>query len=448
MVARDIVQELLRSELIRGGEAIGVVFEFAGPAVEAMSIDERATLTNMVAEMGGFTGIVEPDEETVRFLRERRGVDVRLEPWMRSDPGARYHRTIRVDCDTLSPLVARPGDPGNGVPVEELRERVGIDIAFGGSCTSAKRDDFDFYHEVLKWGLDRGMRVAPRHAPVPAVQHARRPGVLPVAKGYLDTFAAVGAQVVSPGCGACNNCGPGQTTAEDQVSISSINRNFPGRSGPGPHLARQPLHRRGERTGRARDELRRAEGGSRADMPMIESALDLRSPEARANAEAMRGLVADLRETAERVRQGGGQTARERHLSRGKLLPRDRIRALIDPVSPFLEVGQLAAHGMYGGEVPSAGIVTGIGRVSGRECMVIANDATVKGGTYFPLTVQKHLRAQEIAQQNRLPCIYLVDSGGANLPNQDEVFPGRDHFGRIFYNQANCRRRASPRSRW
>src|SRR3712207_6872560 len=172
-------------------------------------------------------------------------------------------------------------------------------------------------------------------------------------------------------------------------------------------------------------------------MPTIESALDLRSPDARANAEAMRGMVADLREAADRVRQGGGQSARERHLSRGKLLPRDRIRALIDPVSPFLEVGQLAAHGMHGGEVPAAGIVTGIGRVSGRECMVVANDATVKGGTYFPMTVQKHLRAQEIARQNRLPCVYLVDSGGANLPNQDEVFPGRDHFGRIFFNQAN-----------
>ncbi len=172
-------------------------------------------------------------------------------------------------------------------------------------------------------------------------------------------------------------------------------------------------------------------------MPVIETAVDLRSPEAHANAETMRGLVADLRETAKRVRLGGGQAVRERHLSRGKLLPRDRIRALIDPVSPFLEAGQLAAHGMYGGEVPSAGIVTGIGRVSGRECMIVANDATVKGGTYFPMTVQKHLRAQEIAQQNRLPCIYLVDSGGANLPNQDEVFPGRDHFGRIFFNQAN-----------
>src|SRR5271165_6681654 len=161
-------------------------------------------------------------------------------------------------------------------------------------------------------------------------------------------------------------------------------------------------------------------------MPMIESAIDLRSREARANADTMRNLVADL-----------GETARERHLSRGKLLPRDRVRALIDPVSPFLEVGQLAAHGLYGGEVPSAGLIAGVGHVAGRECMILANDATVKGGTYFPMTVQKHLRAQEIALQNRLPCIYLVDSGGANLPNQDEVFPGRDHFGRIFFNQAN-----------
>ncbi len=150
----------------------------------------------------------------------------------------------------------------------------------------------------------------------------------------------------------------------------------------------------------------------------------------------MAALVADLRGTVDTIRQGGGEAARKRHLSRGKLLPRDRVRALIDPSSPFLEVGQLAAHGMYGGEVPAAGIITGVGRVSGRECVIVANDATVKGGTYYPITVKKHLRAQEIALQNRLPCIYLVDSGGANLPNQDEVFPDRDHFGRIFYNQA------------
>ncbi|WP_376091616.1 carboxyl transferase domain-containing protein [Roseomonas sp. CCTCC AB2023176] len=172
-------------------------------------------------------------------------------------------------------------------------------------------------------------------------------------------------------------------------------------------------------------------------MAVLTSALDTRSPDFAANAERMRMLVADLRAKAERIREGGGASAREKHLSRGKLLPRDRIRTLIDPASPFLEIGQFAAHGMYGNEVPSAGIITGIGRVEGRECVIVANDATVKGGTYYPLTVKKHLRAQEIAEQNRLPCLYLVDSGGANLPNQDEVFPDRDHFGRIFYNQAN-----------
>jgi 3-methylcrotonyl-CoA carboxylase beta subunit len=171
-------------------------------------------------------------------------------------------------------------------------------------------------------------------------------------------------------------------------------------------------------------------------LPTLESAVDLHSPQSRANAGAMRELIADLRDTVERVRLGGGEEARKKHLARGKLLPRDRVRALIDPVSPFLEIGQLAAHGLYRGEAPSAGLIAGVGRVAGRECMIVANDATVKGGTYFPITVQKHLRAQEIAQQNRLPCIYLVDSGGANLPNQDEVFPGRDHFGRIFFNQA------------
>jgi 3-methylcrotonyl-CoA carboxylase beta subunit len=142
--------------------------------------------------------------------------------------------------------------------------------------------------------------------------------------------------------------------------------------------------------------------------------------------------------------QGGGERARERHTGRGKLLPRERIRALLDPGSPFLELSQLAASGMYGDEVPCAGIITGIGRVAGRECMLVVNDATVKGGTYYPLTVKKHLRAQDIARENRLPCIYLVDSGGANLPNQDEVFPDRDHFGRIFYNQATMSAAAIP----
>src|ERR1700720_2227826 len=171
-------------------------------------------------------------------------------------------------------------------------------------------------------------------------------------------------------------------------------------------------------------------------MTVFTTSLDRRSAAFAANAAAMRALVADLREKVAAVREGGGIEARRRHLGRGKVLPRERVRALLDPGSPFLEFSQLAAYGMYDGDVPAAGIVTGIGRIIGRECVVIANDATVKGGTYFPMTVKKHLRAQEIAGDNRLPCLYLVDSGGAFLPAQDEVFPDRDHFGRIFYNQA------------
>jgi 3-methylcrotonyl-CoA carboxylase beta subunit len=171
-------------------------------------------------------------------------------------------------------------------------------------------------------------------------------------------------------------------------------------------------------------------------MTVLTTSLDGRSEAFAANAAAMRALVADLREKVAAIREGGGAEARRRHLARGKLLPRERVRALLDPGSPFLEFSQLAAYDMYDGEVPAAGLVTGIGRIMGRECVVVANDATVKGGTYFPMTVKKHLRAQEIAGDNRLPCLYLVDSGGAFLPAQDEVFPDREHFGRIFYNQA------------
>ena len=172
-------------------------------------------------------------------------------------------------------------------------------------------------------------------------------------------------------------------------------------------------------------------------MTAIQTKLNTRSPEFKAGREAMAALVADLREKIGLIGKGGGEAAREKHVGRGKLLPRERVRRLLDVGSPFLELSQLAAWNMYDSQVPAAGIVTGVGRVSGRECVVVANDATVKGGTYFPMTVKKHLRAQEIAQQNHLPCIYLVDSGGANLPTWDEVFPDRDHFGRIFYNQAN-----------
>jgi 3-methylcrotonyl-CoA carboxylase beta subunit len=171
-------------------------------------------------------------------------------------------------------------------------------------------------------------------------------------------------------------------------------------------------------------------------MAIVGNKVDRSSAAFEENAAWMRDLVAGLRGEVKSVREGGGETAVARHLSRGKLLPRERIRQLLDPGSPFLELSQLAAHGLYGGGIASAGIITGVGRVAGRECIVVCNDATVKGGTYYPITVKKHLRAQEIAQQNHLPCIYLVDSGGANLPNQAEVFPDRDHFGRIFYNQA------------
>jgi 3-methylcrotonyl-CoA carboxylase beta subunit len=172
-------------------------------------------------------------------------------------------------------------------------------------------------------------------------------------------------------------------------------------------------------------------------MPIIESKLNPRGEEFRANAAALEAVVADLKEKVAKLALGGGQAARDKHVSRGKLLPRDRIAQLLDPGTPFLELSQLAAFGMYNDDAPGAGVITGIGRIAGQECVVVCNDATVKGGTYYPVTVKKHLRAQEIAEQNHLPCVYLVDSGGANLPNQDDVFPDRDHFGRIFYNQAN-----------
>ena len=172
-------------------------------------------------------------------------------------------------------------------------------------------------------------------------------------------------------------------------------------------------------------------------MGILTSRVNTRSDDFAANRQHMQAQVADLKATLETIKQGGGERARERHTSRGKLLARDRIAALIDPGSPFLELSQLAAMNVYGEDVHAAGIITGVGRVHGQECMIVVNDATVKGGSYYPLTVKKHLRAQTIAQENNLPCIYLVDSGGANLPRQDDVFPDREHFGRIFYNQAN-----------
>jgi 3-methylcrotonyl-CoA carboxylase beta subunit len=179
-------------------------------------------------------------------------------------------------------------------------------------------------------------------------------------------------------------------------------------------------------------------------MATIQTGIDSRSPEFAANRERMQGLVDDLRACLETIHGGGGEAARQRHRERGKLLPRERINRLLDAGSPFLEISALAAHAVYEESVPAAGVIAGIGRISGVECMIVANDATVKGGSYYPLTVKKHLRAQAIAAENALPCVYLVDSGGANLPRQDDVFPDREHFGRIFFNQANMSARNIP----
>ncbi|MGD8810337.1 MAG: carboxyl transferase domain-containing protein, partial [Gammaproteobacteria bacterium] len=179
-------------------------------------------------------------------------------------------------------------------------------------------------------------------------------------------------------------------------------------------------------------------------MGVLSTSIDSRNDAFQGNAAAMREKVNDLRALVDEITKGGDVAAREKHVARGKLPVRERIDRLLDPGSAFLELSPLAAHGMYGEAIAAAGIVTGIGRVSGLECVIVANDATVKGGTYFPVTVKKHLRAQEIAMQNSLPCIYLVDSGGANLPNQDEVFPDREHFGRIFFNQANMSAQGIP----
>lgn len=232
VTAKDVVLKLLSTEFMRSGGGLGKIFEFAGPVVDAMSIDERATLTNMVAELGGLTGICAPDAETVRFLKERRGIAFELEGWMRSDEGAPYADTITLDCSVIGPMLAKPGDPGNGIAVKELSESVSIDIAYGGSCTAGKREDFDQYYRVAKWAADRGMKVAP------GVELYLQCGTVQVRdycidKGYLDVFKAIGAEMLGPSCGACGQCGPGVSSRADQVTISAINRNFAGRGGPG-----------------------------------------------------------------------------------------------------------------------------------------------------------------------------------------------------------------------
>ena len=232
VTAKDIVLHLLALPSLKSGAGVGKVFEFSGSAIAELTTDERATLTNMTAELGGFTGLVEPDAETVRFLRERRGVTFELAPWMRSDVGAAYSEIIAVDCSKLVPMVAAPGDPGNGMALDRMKDRVAIDIAYGGSCTAGKREDFDRYHEVLAWAAERHLRVPAN------VQLFLQFGTIDVRdyciqRGYLEAFRRVGAEILQPSCGACANCGPGSSINSSQVTVSAINRNFAGRSGPG-----------------------------------------------------------------------------------------------------------------------------------------------------------------------------------------------------------------------
>ncbi|WP_269502283.1 aconitase family protein [Burkholderia sp. IMCC1007] len=232
VTAKDLVLHLLADPKIRAGSGVGKVFEFAGSAMAQLTTDERTTLTNMTAELGGFTGIVAPDAETVRFLKARRGIDFVIEPWMRSDAGAPYADVIEIDCTRITPMLAAPGDPGNGIALRDLAERPRVDIAYGGSCTAGKREDFDHYHEVLAWAAARGLRVP---ADVSLYLQFGTSDVRDYCarRGYLDTFERVGAVLLQPSCGACANCGPGSSTDAAQVTISAINRNFPGRSGPG-----------------------------------------------------------------------------------------------------------------------------------------------------------------------------------------------------------------------
>ncbi|PRE52584.1 aconitase family protein [Burkholderia multivorans] len=230
--AKDIVLHLLRLPYVREGRAIGQIIEYGGDALASLSTDERATLTNMVAEIGGFSGIVVPDVETQRFLRERRGMTFEIEAWMRSDDDADVAHLIDVDCARLEPMLARPGDPGNGIGLSELPDSVPVDIAYGGSCTGGKRDDLQRCHEVLEWALQHDLKV------FDATRFFLQFGSQDVRdycerEGMLETFARAGVELVEPGCGACVNAGPGVSERPDQVTISAVNRNFPGRSGPG-----------------------------------------------------------------------------------------------------------------------------------------------------------------------------------------------------------------------
>jgi len=236
VTAKDIMLQLLRHPYVKNGDAIGQVVEYCGEAVEDLSVDERATMTNMAAEVGAFTGIIAPDERTVEYLVEQRGVAradaLRSCEGLFSDPDAEYVTEIEIDAASLMPMVALPGDPGNGRAIDELGERVRIDIAYAGSCTAGKREDMDMYARVFREAVERGRRIAPW------VRCYIQCGSQEVfrycqAQGYDKVFSAVGATFIEPSCGACINAGPGVSRTQGEITISAINRNFPGRSGPG-----------------------------------------------------------------------------------------------------------------------------------------------------------------------------------------------------------------------
>jgi len=230
--AKDVMLHLLRQGLIREGGAIGHVIEYCGEAIAAMGTDERATLTNMAAEIGGFSGIVPPDQETLRFIRERRGIEARIEDWMTSDPDAKFAHTLDINCSTLEPMVAIPGDPGQGLSISQLDRSVPIDIAYGGSCTGGKREDIERMFQVVAWAAEHGVTL-PAHIHFIVQFGSEDVRHFAQAQGWISVFEQAGVQLLGPGCGACINAGPGVSHRADQVTISAINRNFPGRSGPG-----------------------------------------------------------------------------------------------------------------------------------------------------------------------------------------------------------------------
>ena len=236
VTAKDFMLQILRHPYVKTGRAIGKIVEYAGPGVQALSIDERATMTNMAAEVGAFTGVIRPDEKNVEFLARERGMDSatarKLLDGMFSDPDAVYEEVIEIDASNLKPMVALPGDPGNGLFIEELGRPVKVEIAYAGSCTAGKKEDMDMYARVLKEAVDAGERI---HRDVRFYIQFGSQDVKRYAeeRGYVDVFKAVGAEIIEPSCGACINAGPGVSYNKDTVTISAINRNFPGRSGPG-----------------------------------------------------------------------------------------------------------------------------------------------------------------------------------------------------------------------